>query len=57
MAFQITPPHALTEKAVEAGGLTGGVLGGAVRRDALGELREAFAAAAEQRGGAAVDVL
>jgi len=50
MAFQITPPHAAAAGILGAegagvlrpGGGGGGILAGAVKRDALGELRAAF---------------
>ena len=63
MAFTITPPHASAlQDAVGGAGLRlpGGVLTGALRRDALGELRDAFAAAAaahKPEDGAAAAVL
>ena len=48
MAFQITPPLAATAGALGAEGAgvlrPGGILAGAVKRDALGELRAAFRA-------------
>ena len=43
MAFTITPPHGLL--GAEGAGVqrpAGGILGGAVKRDALAELRQAF---------------
>jgi hypothetical protein len=60
MAFTITPPHVSEKASAQQGapllGTTAGaVLSGAVRRDALGELRDAFAAAAAAHK--AVDVL
>ena len=49
MAFQITPPHAAAAGTLGAEGAAvlrpgGGILAGAVKRDALGELRAAFRA-------------
>ena len=59
MAFTITPPHKTTLLGAEGAGVlrpAGGILAGAVKRDAMEELRSAFRQANGEKAQATADV-